>query len=218
MSVATGTMRGMSNSTAMHLTSPVLEPVDPDHERLVAAARRALINGSAGGGASPPFTDEIRRAEQAVVRQLDRYDHLGYEDQLYVLEFQGMHQQYVMYGRTRSWWRRLLSHRQAAAPHGFALLNGWLSPKVSDAYPLEQIALAVAGALHGQEHFRERFYNMRFEDGLSVARAVFELSNHYPIKRRRPSGRDRLMSIIYKQHDERRSGRVVDLSDLAHQD
>lgn len=160
----------------------------------------------------PPFSYEIQRAETAVVQQLDQYDDPSSDDHLYVLEFQGVGQQYVMYGRTRSWWRRLSSHRQAAAPHGFALLNGWLSPGVSDAYPLEQIALGAAGLLHGQAHFRERFYNLPFEHGLCIGRAVFELSSRYSLKRRRPRSYDQLLALISRDEEKPKPRGAIDLS------
>lgn len=157
-SVAASTMAPMARPSAMNLTSPVLPPMDPDHEQLVATARRELVSGrSAASADGPPLTDTVRRAEHAVVRCLERYTDHGSDDHLYVLEFQGWGQQYVMFGRTRSAWRRLAAHRQAVNPHGFALMDGWVSPGVDDAFPLEQIALGVAGLLHGQVHHRERF-------------------------------------------------------------
>ncbi|MBB6566644.1 hypothetical protein HPO96_20870 [Kribbella sandramycini] len=162
--------------------------MDPDHAHLVTAARRALCSASsARRSTAPPFNDEIRRAEAAVVRQLGQYADPSSDDHLYVLEFQGVRQQYVMFGRTRSFWRRLMVHRQAANPHGFVLLDGWVSPGVRDAYSLEQIALGVGGLLHGQRHYRERFYDMPFELGLSIGRSVFEIErSHGPRRPRQP--------------------------------
>jgi hypothetical protein len=95
-------------------------------------------------------------------------------DRLYVLEFQGYESQYVIFGHTTNLMKRLSSHRLAAAPHGFALLQGWVSPGMADARLAEQQVLMVASMLHGSGHFHERFYDMPYDKGLSIARAVFE--------------------------------------------
>jgi len=120
-----------------------------------------------------------------VVRQVEQYADPSSDDHLYVLEFQGIQQQYVMFGRTRSFWRRLAAHRQAADPHGFVLLDGWASPGVRDALPLEQITLGVAGVFHGHVHYRERFYDMSFDLALCIARSVLELNRVHALQRRR---------------------------------
>ncbi|MFF1817741.1 hypothetical protein ACFVWG_10635 [Kribbella sp. NPDC058245] len=138
-----------------------------------------------------------------MVRQLAQYADPSSDDHLYVLEFQGIRQQYVMFGRTRSIWRRLAAHRQAANPHGFVLLNGWISPGVNDAYSLEQITLGVGGLLHDQQHCRERFYDMPFELGLSIARSVFEIErSHRPRRPRRPGKAVALAAASYHWRHE----------------
>jgi hypothetical protein len=93
-------------------------------------------------------------------------------DRLYVLEFQGP-LQYVMFGHTTNLLTRVTEHQRAAAPHGFALVNGWASPWAGNAQPLEQAALTYGGLLHRQ-HYRERFYKMSFEMGVKIVRLVFE--------------------------------------------
>jgi len=115
-------------------------------------------------------------AEWIVRNKLEQYVEPEHRraDRLYVLEFQGPWN-YVMYGHSTNLMGRVTEHQRAAAPHGFALVNGWASPWVVNAQPLEQAALSYAGWLYGQ-HFRERFYGMSFEFGLKIMRIVFEKS------------------------------------------
>jgi hypothetical protein len=95
-------------------------------------------------------------------------------DRLYVLEFQG-YRQYLLFGHSRDILRRANEHQLAAAPHGFALLNGWASPGINNAQPLESSALRLCGIFTGTaDHYRERFYGMPFERGVAIARAVFD--------------------------------------------
>lgn len=162
---------------AVDLTTPIVAPVSPHVPHLVEKARADLRAGAGSELGDHPLPDNARLVEDAVLMQLAKYgeSHPDAPERLYVLEFQGYRRQYVMFGRTTNLTKRLTAHQLAATPHGFALLQGWVSPGVANAHNLEQSMLMVGSMLHGTQHFRERFYDMSFEKGLSIARAVFEL-------------------------------------------
>lgn len=168
-------------NAAVELTTPVAAPIMPGVSDLVERARVHLNEGTGRDDGRVPLPAPARMAEAAVLMQLATYGEpqAGLPDRLYVLEFQGRQCQYVMFGHTKSLTKRLATHRLAAAPNGFALLQGWVSPGVANAHPLEQQVLMAASTLHGLEHFHERFYGMSFEKGLSIVRAVFELSTDW---------------------------------------
>lgn len=159
------------------LTTPVVPPVHPGFPRLVDEARTRICAVDAGEPGGHPLPDCARLVQGGVMMQLARYPESrpGRPDRLYVLEFQGHRRQYLMFGHTTNLSRRLADHLLAANPHGFALLQGWVSPGLANAQQLERLVLEVAGWCHGPIHFHERFYDMPFEKGLSIARASFEL-------------------------------------------
>lgn len=97
-------------------------------------------------------------------------------DRIYVLDFQGPGRwQYIMFGHSFNALFRITEHIRAAEVHGWVLVDGWVSPGLTNAQPLEASTLTVAGIFHQGLHYRERFYNMRFEDGLKIARVLFEI-------------------------------------------
>jgi hypothetical protein len=135
-----------------------------------------VLQGGVIGDKWHPLPDEIRQIEFAVRYHLEQYLALGQAggDRLYVLEFQG-YRQYLLFGHSRDILRRANEHQLAAAPHGFALLNGWASPGTDNAQPIESIALRLGGSFSDTGyHHRERFYDMPFERGVAIARAVFD--------------------------------------------
>jgi hypothetical protein len=83
-----------------------------------------------------------------------------------------------MFGHSTNLVARVRQHKLAATPHGFALIDGWASPGVRDAYPLEQMALDIGMYVHGRP-YRERFYDMPFNKGLSICRAIFEANTNW---------------------------------------
>ncbi|MGH2777278.1 MAG: hypothetical protein ACRDJB_01365 [Actinomycetota bacterium] len=165
---------------ALELSTPVLPPADPSFSRLIEEARRALQAEPLSDVGAHPLSDEVRALEHLVVLRLAQYLESGSPggDRLYVLEFQGA-RQYLMFGHSTNVLVRVSDHQRAATPHGFALLNGWASPVVANAQPVEQAVLTIGGMMHRHLHFRERFYDMPFEKGLSIARAVFELNTDW---------------------------------------
>jgi hypothetical protein len=173
--------------TAMDLTTPVLPPTRPEVPKLVEEVRATLNEGTGHVFHGHPLPDLAVGLEWAVEMQLETYEtpRAREPDRIYVLEFQGYRRQYVMFGHTTNLKKRLVAHRLAATPHGFALLQGWVSPGAARAQPLEQLILMIAMSLHGYQHFHERFYDMPFTKGLSIARAVFELHTDWRSRRER---------------------------------
>lgn len=159
------------------LTTPVVPPIHHGFPQLVDEARTRICSVDADEPGGHPLPDSARLVQGGVMMQLARYPEprRGRPDRLYVLEFQGHRRQYLMFGHTTNLSRRLAHHLLAANPHGFALLQGWVSPGLAKAQQLEQLVLEVAGWCHGPNHFHERFYDMPFEKGLSIGRASFEL-------------------------------------------
>lgn len=165
------------------LTTPVVPPVRPGFSRLVDEARMRICAVEADEPDGHPLPDCARMVQCGVKMQLARYPkpRPGRPDRLYVLEFQGRRQQYVMFGHTTNLSRRLSDHLLAANPHGIALLQGWVSPGLAKAQRLEQLILEVASWCHGSNHVHERFYDMPFEKGLSIGRASFELHTDWRV-------------------------------------
>lgn len=159
------------------LTTPVVPPVHPEFPLLVDQARRRICADEADELDGHPLPDSARVVQSGALMQLGRYPEPNPRrpDRLYVLEFQGHRRQYVMFGHTTNLSRRLANHVLAANPHGFALFQGWASPGLAEAQPLEQLVLEVASWCHGSRHFHERFYDMPFDKALSIGRASFEL-------------------------------------------
>jgi hypothetical protein len=157
----------------VELSTPVY-PLAPRDLGIIKRVRKDLQAAAKPDSSRGPLSFEATMAESIIRQQLERYlepDHQR-ADRIYVLEFQGPWQ-YVMYGHTTNLLARVAEHQRAAAPHGFALVNGWASPWTANAHMLEQTALFYAGLLHHQ-HYRERFFEMPFEFGLKIARLVFE--------------------------------------------
>jgi hypothetical protein len=172
---------------SVDLTTPV-HPFSVDETKLIARVRKnlqmATMPEPSGLG---PLTDQAVMAEWIVRRQLELYVESDHQraDRLYILEFQGPWQ-YVMFGHTTNLLWRVAEHQRAAAPHGFALLNGWASPWVDNAQPLEREALFYGGLIH-HGHYRERFFQMPFEIGLKIVRLVFEKSSNWRTRSDRES-------------------------------
>jgi len=157
------------------LTTPV-HPLPAKEVEWIEYVREEIRTATPEGGNRGPLTENAEMVEWVIRRQLELYiepDHLR-ADRLYVLEFQGPGPwQYVMLGRTANLLRRVTEHQRAASPHGFALVNGWASPRAEKAVSMETNALRYAGFLYGH-HYRERFYHMPFEFGVQIVRIVFE--------------------------------------------
>src|SRR5690348_5859797 len=80
-----------------------------------------------------------------------------------------------MFGHTTNVSMRLRAHINAAEPHGYALLNGWVSPPLRPhAKDAEAVLLRLGSIVERVVHYRERFYDMPYERGLSLARCVFD--------------------------------------------
>ncbi|WP_157836140.1 hypothetical protein [Mycobacteroides abscessus] len=78
-----------------------------------------------------------------------------------------------MFGHSSDPINRITEHIRTAGAHGWALVDGLLSPGLADARPLERLTLDYTSMPHGGVfHYRERFYNMRFEGALKVALSV----------------------------------------------
>ncbi|MFV2172328.1 hypothetical protein ACFHW2_11900 [Actinomadura sp. LOL_016] len=140
----------------------------------IAAARKALTEGPwCEDGALP---SEVVGISAWVRVDLGAYKELreDRQDQLYVLEFQGPHVQYIKFGHTKNLSGRVKTHSDLAEAHGFALLNGWASPGLADARPAEKELLAYARHFkHLRVVAQERFYGMRYETARDLARAVY---------------------------------------------
>ncbi|MBB5166517.1 hypothetical protein [Mycobacterium sp. AZCC_0083] len=80
-----------------------------------------------------------------------------------------------MFGHSLDPLFRITEHIRAAEGHGWVLVDGWISPGVNNAQPLEAATLNVAGIFHQGLRYRERFYTMRFKDRLKIARMMFEI-------------------------------------------
>jgi hypothetical protein len=80
-----------------------------------------------------------------------------------------------MFGRTRDPLGRVAEHIRAAEVHGWALVDGWLSPGARQAPKFEQAVIRTAGLYHRGLHYRERFFGMDFDFALKIARVMFEL-------------------------------------------
>jgi hypothetical protein len=158
---------------AVDLTTPV-HPLPVKDVGVIEYVRGELRAATSERDSRGPLPRSARVAEWIIRRQLERYiepDHPR-ADRLYVLEFQGPWQ-YVMFGHSTNLLERVTEHQRAASAHGFALVNGWASPWVENAQPLEANALFYAGLLH-HGHYRERFFDMSFEFGLKIVRLIFE--------------------------------------------
>ncbi|WP_433754707.1 hypothetical protein [Nocardia sp. CA-135398] len=131
-----------------------------------------------------PLSDRLRLATRVIRDGLERYVETDAvrADRLYVLDFQGPGEwQYIMFGHTTRGMERINEHIRAAEPHGWVLLDGWISPGTERAQELEQVALTAAEGFHGCMLGRsERFYGMDFQLGLKIARTVFELNSNLP--------------------------------------
>jgi len=157
----------------LELTSPILPPVHPDLPEMVGQVRQWLRESDKS---RYPLSNRADAVADGVRLRIERYTKLvgSGDDHLYVLEFQGRDHQYLMFGRSRRLARRLRTHDQEAARHGFALLDGWASPPVADARPLERLCLEIGDWMHWHSSRSERYYGMPFSKGLSIARAVYE--------------------------------------------
>jgi hypothetical protein len=125
-----------------------------------------------------PLPDLARTLSMVTRDGLSRYmtDQAAGTDRIYVLDFQGPgNWQYVMYGHTNHPLIRITEHIRASEVHGWALVDGWLSPGLENAQPMEQATLNIASLFHPGVHYRERFYSMDFRIGLKIARVVFEI-------------------------------------------
>ncbi|WP_353373867.1 hypothetical protein [Mycobacterium sp.] len=125
-----------------------------------------------------PLVDRVGTMSLVIRDGLQRYisDADPGPDHIYVLDFQGPGQwQYIMFGHSLDPLFRITEHIRAAEVHGWVLVDGWISPGVTNAQPLEAATLNVAGIFHQGLHYRERFYTMRFKDGLKIARVMFEV-------------------------------------------
>jgi hypothetical protein len=125
-----------------------------------------------------PLVDRVGGVSLVIRDGLQRYisDADPGPDRIYVLDFQGPGRwQYVMFGHSFDPLFRITEHIRAAEVHGWVLVDGWISPGLTNARPLEAATLNVAGIFHHSFHYRERFYTMRFEDGLKIARVMFEI-------------------------------------------
>ena len=115
--------------------------------------------------AQEPYFFQDRRnyflaVEWMIKSHLEQYiepDHLN-ADRLYVPEFQGPWQ-YVMFGHTTNLMNRVIQHQRAASPHGYVLLNGWASPWVSNAQPLEQETLFYGGMIWGGRYVLQSLFH-----------------------------------------------------------
>ncbi|MFG2463372.1 hypothetical protein ACGFWE_40855 [Streptomyces sp. NPDC048523] len=164
----------------VRLTTPVLPPIHPDVPEIVEMARAELRSGTLPDYPQAPLPEAGHLVQECVQQQLAGYVEADRPRaaRIYVLEFQGA-RQYCMFGRTTNLINRVVEHCRAAEPHGYGLLAGWASPGVDDAQPLEHVVLNVGDMVHGQPHYRERFYDMPFETGLNIARTVFELNSDW---------------------------------------
>ena len=167
----------------VELTSPLQSLPDRD-QQMVEHARRQLQSskepyffqreGSLGGLHGLASAVEWRVREH--LKQYIEPDH-SRKDRLYILAFQGPWN-YIMLGHTTDLLNRVTQHQRAASPHGYVLLNGWASPWLENAQPLEQETLFYAGMLFGGR-LGERFFGMPFEMGTKLARLVFEKSSDW---------------------------------------
>lgn len=182
---------------AVDLTTPV-HPLFPSpdeshasdpagQEQLIGETRELLRAGVLPEFRGDPLPGHGNLLQLVIRDQMARYIEPSHPqaDRLYVLEFQGP-RQYVMFGHSTKLLGRVTEHQRAATPHGFAMLNGWASPWVLNAQPLEQVALFIGGMIHHQ-HYRERFYEMPFEWGLKLARTVFEMNTDWRSRRNQQS-------------------------------
>jgi hypothetical protein len=165
--------------SVLELTSPVLPPAHPDLPQIADQVHHTLRHSKKD---TYPLSHQAEALADGVRLRLEQYAQLpgpGH-DHLYVLEFQGRDHQYVMFGRSRQLKRRLRTHDREAALHGFVLLDGWASPPVADARPLERLCLTVGDWMHQHSNRSERYYGMPFSKGLSIARAVYEFGSEWP--------------------------------------
>ncbi|WP_131739700.1 GIY-YIG nuclease family protein [Actinomadura roseirufa] len=104
-------------------------------------------------------------------------------DQLYVLEYQGPKAQYIKFGHTKRLAKRLREFHIPTARHGWALLNGWATPPVEDARPLETLLLSYAQRFeHQRVDAKESFFGMPYKTGLYLTWSVFcEVAGKRPL-------------------------------------
>jgi len=115
------------------------------HPGAVEIARHQLLlppDDLSSGTPLPPIASAL---QGLVVSTLLRYVEADTSptDRLYILEFQGQ-RQYLKFGHTRNLAKRLRAHINSAAPHGYALLQGWISPAFDDAHSLEKVVIDYA--------------------------------------------------------------------------
>jgi len=163
----------LNRLNTVDLTTPVY-PFAAGELEFIADVREGLRVAPEPDSSQGPLTLEAHMVEWLIRRRLELYVEPDHQraGRLYVLEFQGPWQ-YVMFGHSTNLLRRVTDHQLAAAPHGFALVNGWASPWVDNAQQLETQTLLYGGLLH-HWHYRERFFKMSFEMGLKITRLVFE--------------------------------------------
>ncbi|MFF2954094.1 hypothetical protein ACFVVU_22475 [Kitasatospora sp. NPDC057965] len=173
-----GPLRYNLDFRRVNLTTPVLPDI-VEHQD-VEWARQLLRAGTLPENPQSPLPDDIILIQDIVRDQLSGYVETDRPraDRLYVLDFQGPRRQYTMFGHSTDLPTRIAEHCQAATPHGYALLGGWASPGVDDAYSMEQVALRLARHEYGW-HYRERFYEMPLTTGMNYVRAVFELNSDW---------------------------------------
>ncbi|MFE2305017.1 hypothetical protein [Streptomyces sp. NPDC059411] len=157
------------------LTTPILPFKIPDFDSFIAEARETIKEGEPPEFARYPLPEIALDVQQSLRLHVERYiePEQPRADRLYVLEFQGA-RQYTMFGHSTNLTKRVQRHCQDATPHGYALLNAWASPGVASAGDMERVALDWGDTLHHHMHYRERYYDMPFEKGLTIVRAVFE--------------------------------------------
>jgi len=173
---------------SVELTTPIHSLFSlPGEAKLIDEARKMLRAGTIPE-LREPLPGKSNLIQLVLRDRLALYiesDHPN-SDRLYVLEFQGP-RQYLMFGHTTNLLNRITEHQRAATPHGFAMLNGWASPWIANAQPLEQAALFIGELIHGQP-YRERFYEMPFEWGLRIVRTVYEMNSDWRSRAGQDSG------------------------------
>jgi hypothetical protein len=128
-------------------------------------------------GVPLPFPPEIDKLSKDVVSTavLGKNPNEG-GGRVYLLEFRGPGQpgQYVKLGSVSDGYRRrVLEHRRIARVHGFALVDAWISDRVSNPKELEG-ALRNFLRMSHREHDGEYFLSFDIEKVASVAAMLTE--------------------------------------------
>jgi hypothetical protein len=159
------------------LDAPVPDPLFDQQPRVSERARELLRSGTAPEWSGDPLPEVAMMAQwmviDSLVADIEEQDASG--ERLYALEFQGPSRQYIMFGRSTNLKCRIDEHTRAANPHGWALLNGWVSlPLLPNAKRAESVLLRMGGRIHIHRHYRERFYEMPYGRSLNLVRCIVD--------------------------------------------